>query len=268
MSSRGSEAEVERRRQEVLRHVAADGQARIDDLAHRLGVSVMTMHRDLDNLQERKLLQKRRGVATSFSTVEMETSLRFREHANQAVKAAITDELVKEVTPDSTVLVDCGSTLFPLTHRLAEIEGVRVVTNSLRVTYLLGGSSTHVTLLGDRFYEDFESCAGPEVLRQLERFRVDVAFVTATCVREGRLFHPVREYAENKEAFLHAADRAVLAVDHSKFGRTATYAYGDLSGYDSLVTDAAAPEPELRAARDLGVDVRTVQPDAEPSPQQ
>lgn len=257
-SSRGSEIEVEQRRQSVLRHVADEGEVRIDDLAGRLGVSVMTMHRDLDNLQERKLLFKRRGVATAFSTVTMESSLRFREHANREFKQAVGELLVDQVKPGSTVLVDCGSTLFPLAHRLGGIDGVRVVTNSLRVAQQLADSSAEVTLLGDRVHADFESCAGPEVLRALDRIRVDVAFVTATCVHEGKLFHPVREFAENKEAYLASADSSVLAVDHSKFGRTATYAYGDIGGYDLLVTDNHIPAAETSAAHRLGVDVRTV----------
>ncbi|MBB5158433.1 DeoR/GlpR family DNA-binding transcription regulator [Saccharopolyspora phatthalungensis] len=262
MASRGSEAEVEQRRQSVLRQVADEGEVRIDDLARRLGVSVMTIHRDLDNLQDRKLLHKRRGFAAAFSTVTMESSLRFRENANQHVKEAICEVLAAQVSPGNTVLLDCGSTLFPLVRRLADVEGIRVITNSLRVTYLLGGAGVDVTLLGDTFYEDFESCAGPEIRRQLQRIRVDIAFVTATCVSEGKLYHPVREYAENKEAYLRIADRAALAVDHTKFGRTATYAYGDLSGYDLLVTDAAVPEDELRTARGLGLEIRIVDTEA------
>ncbi|MFI7100023.1 DeoR/GlpR family DNA-binding transcription regulator [Streptomyces sp. NPDC050161] len=258
--SRGSEAEVEERRQEVLRRVAEEGEIRIADLAGRLGVSVMTMHRDLDNLHERQLLRKGRGVATAFPNLTMESALRFREHVNTAAKEAMADVLVKEVAPGSTVLIDCGSTLFPLARRLAGVEGLRVITNSLRVTYLLSGSAVEVTLLGDRFYEDFESCAGPQARRELKHLRAGIAFVTATSVSEGRLYHPVREYADNKDAYLQAADRAVLAVDHSKFGRTATHSYGDVSGYDLLVTDAGAAESELRSVRDLGVAIHTVTP--------
>ncbi|MGP8297357.1 DeoR/GlpR family DNA-binding transcription regulator [Streptomyces inhibens] len=257
-ASRGSEAEVEERRQAVLRHVAQEGEIRIADLAERMRVSVMTMHRDLDNLHERQLLRKGRGVATAFSNVAMESALRFRENAHVEVKAAIADALVEEVAPGDTVLIDCGSTLFPLARRLATVDGIRVITNSLRITYLLAASPAEVTLLGDRFYEDFESCAGPQTRRQLQDIRATVAFVTATSVRDGRLYHPVREYAETKQAYLQAADRAVLAVDHSKFGRTATYPYGDVSGYDLLVTDAETPESELRTVRDLGVEIRTV----------
>lgn len=256
--SRGTEADVEERRQLVLRQVVEEGEVRIGDLAERLGVSLMTMHRDLDNLYERGLVRKRRGVAAAFPTLTMERALRFRENVNIAEKTAIAGALVEEVRPGSTVLVDCGSTLFPLARRLGEIEGLQVITNSLRVAYLLSGSDTEVTLLGDRFHSDFESCAGPETLRQLERIRADVAFITATSISGGRLYHPVREYADNKEAYQRAADRTVLAVDHTKFGRTATCAYGDVGGFDLVVTDEAAPEEEIRAIEDLGVPVRTV----------
>ncbi|TSB24977.1 DeoR/GlpR family DNA-binding transcription regulator [Streptomyces benahoarensis] len=263
--SRGSEAEVEERRRTVLRQVADEGEIRIADLAERLGVSVMTMHRDLDNLTERQLLHKGRGVATAFPVVTMESAVRFREHADLDVKTALAAALIEEVAPGSTVLVDCGSTLFPFARRLAAVEGLHVITNSLRVAYLLSGSSTEVTLLGGRFHEDFESCAGPRSRRELRSLRAAVAFVTATSISAGRLYHPVREYADNKRAYLQAADRAVLAVGHRKFGRTATYGYGDLGGYDLLVTDDRAPADELRAARDLGAEVRTVTPTAPPT---
>ncbi|WP_243788469.1 DeoR/GlpR family DNA-binding transcription regulator [Saccharopolyspora gloriosae] len=258
MSSRKSKAEVEQRRQAVLRQVGKGGEVRIDELAARLGVSLMTMHRDLDDLHERKLLHKRRAVAIALSTVDIESSLQFRENMQREAKSAIGAELRNHVSSGSTVLLDCGSTLFPLARLLAQAEDVHVLTNSLRVAYLLSESTTRVTLLGDRFYPQFESCAGSEVLRQLERFHVDVAFLTATCVHEGRLSHPMREYAENKEAFVNVAGRAVLAVDHSKFGRSATYAYGDVSGYHTLVTDDAAPPGDTAMAQALGVKVHAV----------
>ncbi|GAA3360270.1 MULTISPECIES: DeoR/GlpR family DNA-binding transcription regulator [Saccharopolyspora] len=258
MSIRKSKAEVEQRRQAVLRHVSKGGEVRIDDLAARLGVSLMTMHRDLDDLHERKLLHKRRAVAMALSTVDIESSLQFRENMHREAKTAIGDELRNHVSPGSTVLLDCGSTLFPLARLLGQSEHNHVITNSLRVAYLLADSTAQVTLLGDRFYPEFESCAGLEVLRQLDRFHIDVAFLTATCVHEGRLSHPVREYADNKAAFVSAADRAVLAVDNSKFGRSATYAYGDLSGYDTLITDDAAPPGETALAQALGVQVHAV----------
>jgi hypothetical protein len=65
-------------------------------------------------------------------------------------------------------------------------------------------------------------------------------------------------------AMLASAEEALL-VDHSKFGKTATYAYGTVAGYHTVITDTGTPEAELAAIRDLGVPVETVEPE-EPSP--
>ncbi|MFC5724506.1 DeoR/GlpR family DNA-binding transcription regulator [Streptomyces gamaensis] len=260
-ASRGTEAEVEQRRQLLLRRVMERGEARIDALADELGVSAMTVHRDLANLESRQLLRKRRGSAVALADLTMETATRFREHRQSAVKEALAAALVRHVRPGQTVLMDCGSTLFPLARRLARIERLTVVTNSLRVAGIVGkdaADGTTVTLLGGPFHADFESCAGTETLRQLARIRADVMFASVTSVSDGRLYHPVREWADLKEAMQDAAEQRVLPADHSKFGRTATHGYGDATGYDLVVTDEAAPEPEIRAIEALGVTVERV----------
>ncbi|MGW1197186.1 DeoR/GlpR family DNA-binding transcription regulator [Streptomyces sp. NPDC002536] len=260
-AGRGTEADVEQRRQQLLRRVIEQGEARIDALADELGVSAMTVHRDLANLQSRQLLHKRRGTAVALAGLTMETATRFREDRQLQIKEALAEALAEQVRPGQTVLMDCGSTLFPLARRLARIERLTVVTNSLRVAGIVGkdaADGTGVILLGGRFHADFESCAGTETLRQLARIRADVMFSSVTSVHRGRLYHPVREWADLKEAMQDAAGRRILPVDHSKFGRTATHGYGDATGYDLVVTDEAAPAEEVRAIEQLGVPVERV----------
>ncbi|MBH1937080.1 DeoR/GlpR transcriptional regulator [Streptomyces sp. AV19] len=243
-----------------------EGAVRIDALAERFQVSTMTVHRDLADLEARRLLEKRRGMAVAPPNLTLETATRFREHEQAEIKEAFAAELAKEVGPGDTVLMDCGSTLFPLARRLVTVERITVITNSLRVAGLFGQwGVTDVIVLGGGYRPDFEACAGTETLRQLSRVRADIAFSSPTAVSSGRLFHPVQEWADLKEALQGAANRSVLAVDHTKFGRTATYAYGDAGGYDLVVTDTATPEDEVAAIEHLGVPVSVVAP-ATPDP--
>ncbi|WKX73295.1 DeoR/GlpR family DNA-binding transcription regulator [Streptomyces sp. XD-27] len=260
--SRGTEEEVEQRRRRLLQHVITEGAVRIDALAESLEVSTMTVHRDLANLESRQLLHKRRGMAVALPNVTLETATRFREYLDIEVKEAFAEVLAREVEPGQTVLMDCGSTLFPLARKLTRIADLTVVTNSLRVAGLVGGADaapgTRVVLLGGTFRNDFEACAGTDTLRQLSRIRANVMFSSATALQGGRLYHPDQEWADLKEAMQGAAERRVLPVDHTKFGRTATYGYGDATGYDLIVTDAAAPEAEVTAIEALGVPVELV----------
>ncbi|MCI2421606.1 DeoR/GlpR family DNA-binding transcription regulator [Saccharopolyspora sp. K220] len=257
-SVRPSDAVVEQRRREVLRHVIEHGGARIDELAERFEVSLMTMHRDLDELAERRLLRKLRGRVESYPSLTVETATRFRIGLHVAEKAALASAAARAVRPGTTVLLDDSSTIFPLAREVSEIEELTLVTNSVSVAQILSGAGREVVLLGGRYRSEFDSCTGPDVLRALSRLRVDISFTSATAIANGRLFHPIQDYADVKEGILESTERNVLLVDHSKFGKTATFSYGDVRAYDLVITDEATPEHELAAIRDLGTEVRVV----------
>ncbi|WP_258053012.1 DeoR/GlpR family DNA-binding transcription regulator [Streptomyces sp. Ru73] len=257
--ARLSQAAVERRRQDVLRYVAERGEIRIDALAAHFGLSLMTMHRDLDDLAGRGLLRKERGRAVAFPALTMETATRFREGANREVKAALCAAAAERIRPGSTLLIDDSTTLYPLADALATTEGIRVVTNSVGLAQRLSAAAgTDVTLLGGQYQGDFHSCTGPEVTRTLSRIRADLALMSATAVHDGRLFHPLPEFVEVKEAMLAAAASSLLLADHSKFGKTATYGYGDVGRYEAVLTDPGTDARETAAMRELGATITIV----------
>ncbi|MGK5531029.1 DeoR/GlpR family DNA-binding transcription regulator [Streptomyces sp. URMC 129] len=258
--ARLSQAAVEERRQAVLRHVVAEGEVGIGALAARFGVSLMTMHRDLDDLAARHLLRKERGRAVAYPALTMETATRFRVDANLADKAALCAAAATRIAPGDTVLVDDSTTLYPLAAALAEIDQLTVVTNSVGVAQRMATAApgVEVALLGGRYRGEYNCCTGPEVVRGLARIRADLALMSATAVLQGRLYHPMREFVEVKEAMLASAARALLLADHSKFGKTATHAYGTAALYEAVITDAATPAEEIAALDGLGVAVQTV----------
>lgn len=272
--ARLSQAAVEDRRQDVLKYVVERGEIRIDDLAAHFGLSLMTMHRDLDDLAGRDLLRKERGRAVAFPALTMETATRFREGAHREVKSALCAAAVRRIRPGSTLLIDDSTTLYALAGLLAAIDGLTVVTNSVGLAQRLtsasgapgasGGaarsvrSGPEVTLLGGQYQGDFNSCTGREVTRGLSRIHADLALMSATAVHGGRLFHPLPEFVEVKEAMLGAATGSLLLADHSKFGKTATYCYGDAALYEAVITDTGTDAREVAAVRELGVEVETV----------
>ena len=77
------------RQRAITEAVMAEGAVRIEELAERFGISQMTVHRDLDELEGRGLLRKSRGVATALSTALVESSDVFRSSRQLAEKEAI-----------------------------------------------------------------------------------------------------------------------------------------------------------------------------------
>lgn len=257
--TRPSDAAVEQRRQQILDHVIEHGEARIDDLTARFGVSLMTMHRDLDDLAERRLLRKLRGKVAAYPALTIETAARFGETLHHGERDALGEAAARHVQPGQTVFIDDSTTLFPLAKRLATFSGLTVLTNSLHAARLLAEGDNDIVLAGGKYNPEFDSCAGPEVQNLLENTRADVAFVSVSAVAVGRLYHPVRDYAELKKAVLKAANHNVLVVDHSKFGRTATYAHGTVADYDLLITGETTPTEEIEAALNSGTTIEIVE---------
>ncbi|MBN6051742.1 DeoR/GlpR transcriptional regulator, partial [Nonomuraea sp. RK-328] len=250
--ARTTTAGLEERRRAVLARVAEKGEMGIAELAEEFGVSVMTMHRDLDALASGALLRKSRGRAAAVAAVTMEVAPELRRRTRLAEKEAISEAALRELPTRGVILMDDSTTLFPLARRLDERGGYTVVTNSVGVARLVAATEhSQVILLGGDYHGVFDSTTGPEVTRALQRIRADVALMSAVAVTAGRLYHPIQGYAAVKEAMLDAAQGHLLLVDSSKFGRHAPFSHRDVSAYDAVITDSGVPRDEERTLRKL-----------------
>ncbi|MGW3473358.1 DeoR family transcriptional regulator [Saccharopolyspora sp. NPDC000995] len=94
------------RREQIRQEVLASGFVRIEGLAAKHGVSGMTIHRDLDVLEQQGWLRKVRGGATSTPTALLETSVRARIADAADEKARIAKHAVRLVSPGQVVALD------------------------------------------------------------------------------------------------------------------------------------------------------------------
>ena len=118
----------------ILDRVREDGAVRVADLVRELGVSDMTVRRDLEILDERGLLEKVHGGATSIAgTALFEPGFAAKSALQQNEKDAIADAAVALAEPGMAVAVSAGTTTYALAQRLGVVPGLTVVTNSVRV---------------------------------------------------------------------------------------------------------------------------------------
>ena len=100
----------EDRQQAIMDLLVADGAVDLDDLALRFAVSKMTVHRDLDDLEEAGLVRKIRGGATIESGTQFESDFNFRERQGLVAKEAMALFALRYVEPGMTVIINDGST--------------------------------------------------------------------------------------------------------------------------------------------------------------
>lgn len=232
------------------------GTMRVEELQAEIGVSAMTLYRDLAELEARHVITRGRGEVSAAATSLSETSFEFRLGQEVAAKQALAGPAAAVVQRGDSVFVDDSSTAwFAMEQMLAATE-TTIVTNCLgAVERAMETGETDVIMVGGRLAPRLQAFYGPSAVASLRRLQVDVALLGAAAVRGGRMFHPYEEVADFKREVIDRSGRSVLLVTASKFSRTALYEVAPLREVDLIVTDLPLEDPQLQAALDAGVEV-------------
>lgn len=236
------------RRLAILDLLVEQRTADLDDLAARFGVSKMTIHRDLDDLEQEGLLRKMRGGATIEAGTRFESDFRFRMRQSGEAKARMADAALDLVEPGMTLMVNDGSTAAVLGAILPEKRPLTVITNNAAIIERLKGEPG-ITLiaLGGVFSAKFNGYFGVLTEEALTRLRADIAFISAPAVSGRQAFHMDDDVVRSKRAMMAAATRSCLLVNHQRIGQSALHVLADLTGFSTIITDDD-PTPEALAS--------------------
>jgi DeoR/GlpR family transcriptional regulator of sugar metabolism len=243
------------RQRAITEAVMAEGAVRIEQLAERFDISVMTVHRDLDELEGRGLLRKSRGIATATSTSLVESSDVYRSGREQREKEALARAALAGIEPGQAVFLDDSTTVLHLAPHLRDTAPLTVITNSLTLmTELSGVSSIELISLGGRYYNWCSAFMGRITTAAIERLHADVAIMSTSAITGDVAYHQTLETVDVKRAMFEAASRRILLADHTKFGRTALHALVPLREFDTVIVDDGTPAEHVRRLRDQGVE--------------
>jgi DeoR/GlpR family transcriptional regulator of sugar metabolism len=247
------------RQAKILERVREDGAVRVADLVRELGVSDMTVRRDLETLDDRGLLEKVHGGATALEgSALFEPTFVAKSSLQQSEKDAIADAAVALVEPGMAIGVSAGTTTFALAQRLADVPSITVVTNSIRVTDVLNhsGRADQTTILTGGVRTPSEALVGPFAVAALRTVHVDLVFVGVHGMDPHSGFTcPNLLEAETDRALIEAGRRLVVVADHTKWGVIGISSIARLDQADVLITDsglvAEARQTLERAVRQL-----------------
>ncbi|MCP2260005.1 transcriptional regulator, DeoR family [Streptoalloteichus tenebrarius] len=247
------------RQQRIRERVLAEGFVRAEALATDYGVSLMTIHRDLEALQTQGWLRKVRGGASALPSALFHGSVEHRMATMSETKRRLAEAALELVSPGQTVMLDESTTCLHLAQRLPTRAPLTVITYFLPVIKLLAGEpGIGLVSLGGSYFPAYDAFLGLHTADAVRSFRADLLFASTTAIVNGRCYHQSQETVHVKRALMESAGRRVLLVDHTKFAKEGLYALAPLTSFDLVLVDDGLPPAELRAVRDLGVQVRTV----------
>ena len=233
------------RRAQILAELDRRGSVRVSELVDILGVSDMTIRRDLDVLQEMGELHKVHGGATrrlDRSTEEPGVlAISWLELGNMLAFAARAARLVE---PGAAVAISAGTTTHALARHLTSVPDLTVVTNSLPVadTFHASARTDATVLLTGGLRTPSDALVGPIAISSLRSLHADVVFmgVHGMDPQTGFTTPNLMEW-ETNQALVACGRSLVVVADSTKWGVVGLSSFAELGDADVLVTDTGLP---------------------------
>lgn len=261
--SRVSRALPQVRHAKILNYLAATGVVRVSLIAEELGVSDMTIRRDLIDLEIAGKLVRTHGGAVDAERGRPAAIDREEPHfearmlRQRAAKEQIASAAAVLARGCRTIALDVGTTTLILAQRLrSQIQNqTKIFTNSVRIATELGSDAAEVYLPGGRMRRDEMSIVGSTAVAQFQALWFDIAFVGISGMTPGGLYDYSFDDADMKRVYLRSSGIKVVLCDSSKFERMSLVHIAPLKDFDVLVTDRAPPPAIEAALGDAGIRV-------------
>ena len=242
------------RHQAILDALQRERVVRVSDLAQQLGVSLMTVRRDIEVLEEGGRLERIHGGAKiPGDTSTHEPGFDLKSTQLTAEKRAIAVEAATQLHEGMAVGLSAGTTTWALARELVSGPQITVVTNSVRIADLFHHaasagsarySSTVILIGGERTPSD--ALVGPIATAALKQLHLDVLFLGVHGMdADAGVTTPNLLEAETDRAFVAAARKTVVLADHTKWGLLGISSIAALDDVDEVISDSGlGPEAQ------------------------
>lgn len=218
-------------------------------------VSLMTVHRDLDALEQRGCLVKVRGGARSVRhSGDPGYDIRLQE--NVAGKLAMAQKALELIQPGTTVFLDASTTNLMLARKMPDIHLNIFTTGPNIAMELCRLHNPNITLCCGTLNRKNMALSGVNTQDMLERINIDLAFVGVSgCFADTGFTCGTEADMVIKRTVIRRARTSVMMCDSGKFSRLMPYTFASFSDVEYLVTDGEVPEHIRRTADELGVTI-------------
>lgn len=249
----GRERKGETRQRLITERVVAKGSCTAQELAVEFGVSIMTIHRDLDELQRRGIVRKFHGGVTAQPSGVFEARMSYRLTSQTSEKSTIARAALQYVQPGMSVILDDSTSILHMIPGLADRTPLYIATTFLgglrRLAEIIEDSDLNVIGIGGRYDPAHDSFVGFQAIEQIREIRADALFMSTSSLSADAAYHQEEHIMALKRAMVNAAEKRYLLADHTKLGKVALHKIVPLTEFDLIITDVKA-DPAILAEWD------------------
>ncbi len=248
------------RKQQIMELVSRNKSVQITDLTRLFDVSVMTIRRDLADLEEKKYIKRVYGGAV-LNEEELNKPYFPRAAINSLTKDLIAKKAVELIKDGDTIILDLGTTVLQVSKHLDGKKNLSVISCSIPVICELE-KYPDITVYspGGELRRDNHAFLGSGTEDEIAKYCADIAFIGVAGISdEFGLTNFYHKTASLCSKIMKQSKKVVLLADSSKFGQVKPAVVGKLSAIDVIITDSAAPEYYLDIFRNLNIEILQVE---------
>lgn len=242
------------RRLKLIEMLDEAGSLEVVTLATELGVSAVTIRKDLEILENKNLVRRHHGYAASVSREDIGYRMTF----GYETKKRIAERAAQMVHNGETIMIESGSTCAMLAMELAEKRrGITIVTNSAFIaSYIRRLPGARSVLLGGSFNPDAQVMTGPLVQLCAQNFFVDKFFIGTDGFDPSQGFFSNLDLprAEAVHAMGKHAQHKIILTDSTKFNHRSVVVLLPATEISAVITDSV-PENCRAHLEQSGVDI-------------
>lgn len=245
------------RQRRIVDHLSGVSSATAAELSALAGVSLMTIHRDIEDLAHRGILRRFHGGVSVLPTSVFESSSEFRLQTQGAAKEALAQRAVQFVEPGMSIMLDDSTTVLALARLLNDVGPLTVITNYRQaIEVLRENDDIRLIVVGGQYSRTHDSYIAMPSHESVDSYAVDVVFQSTSTMGADMTYHQEQDIVLMKRAMLRSGGTRVLMMDGTKVGRTSLHHYVPVSDFtDVILTDDVDAEMTERIERNARVHV-------------
>ena len=248
----------QKRRSRIIEELGRNQNIKVADLSNILGVSDVSIRRDLQILEDSGLIKRVHGGAVAVPDPKLGAALSDRWYRNREKKERIGKAAAEMIQKGDRVILDSGTTPLLVARNLprefVSSGSLTVITSSLPIVRELGiYPNIHLILLGGVYLSAYDLTVGPQTIESLKNLHADKMFLGTDGLTfdQGITTANVLE-AEVDRAMVEASNQVICVSDSSKIGVKGLVSIMPMTRMNTLITDNDAPPDfvgELRRNR-------------------
>lgn len=247
------------RRKKLLKLIHQQDIMSINSLVEILGVSHMTVRRDIQKLEEEGKIVSVSGGIQALERLATEPTRDDKSLLSTEEKLAIGTLAATLIPTNSTLYLDAGTTTLEIAKQISERADLLIVTNDFMIAnYLMEYGKAEIIHVGGTVNKVNRSAVGELAAQFLRQLSIDIAFISTSSWSLKGLTTPDEKKIPVKKAIISSSNKRFLVSDASKYGKVATFSICPLDVFDGIISDRALPENIRENLKEMNVELYEV----------